>query len=262
MLFPESERVVYETNQLEQVICEVRYPEILRIDSEAPAGFQDRIRGEYPLFEKGSALKLELPPEIARILPLEVNFSGGPVVYNFISPDKRWKVGLTAASLTLSTGAYERWEDFRGHLASPLAALEHEYRPAFFSRIGLRYRNVIRPSTLDLDDSTLSSLLKRHIAGVLADPEVSRSIESATQQLVFQLPDEAGRTRLTHGLATHNKTGEKCYIIDNDLFTEARVEVKDAVQKLSLFNTVAARIFRWCIADRLHLAMRPHKLPD
>lgn len=257
MLFPESDRVVYDTNQLVEVICEVRYPQILRIDSEIPAGFQDRIRSEYPITEKGPCVKFELPRELAKALPLELNFGDGPPVYSFSTPDKAWSVGLTSGSLSVSTRTYQRWEDFKRHLDGPLSAFVEEYKPAFFSRVGLRYRNVISPKALGLDESELPTLLKRHIAGVLADPEIAPGIRGATQQLVFELPDDVGLARVTHGLATRSEPPERCYAIDNDLFTEAQVEVTNAVERLDLFNAIAARIFRWCISDRLHAAMGP-----
>lgn len=76
MLFPESERVIYDQNPLEEVICELRFPQILRIESEAPAAFQDRVRGEYPLVNKRTPLNLGLPPEVAKIFPLELNIKG------------------------------------------------------------------------------------------------------------------------------------------------------------------------------------------
>jgi hypothetical protein len=48
------ERVLYEKNPLESVICQVRFPTILRVDSEVPSDFQDRIRGRFPIFSESS----------------------------------------------------------------------------------------------------------------------------------------------------------------------------------------------------------------
>ncbi|MBL8785507.1 MAG: TIGR04255 family protein, partial [Deltaproteobacteria bacterium] len=47
---PESPRVIYASNPLADVICQVRFPRILRIDNELPADFQDAIRGQFPHF--------------------------------------------------------------------------------------------------------------------------------------------------------------------------------------------------------------------
>jgi len=47
---PESPRVIYASNPLVDVICQVRFPRILRIDSELPVAFQEAIRDQFPLF--------------------------------------------------------------------------------------------------------------------------------------------------------------------------------------------------------------------
>ena len=52
MPFPETERVIYEKNPLNKVICQLRYPPILRIDSEVPSKFQDAIIDNFPLYNE------------------------------------------------------------------------------------------------------------------------------------------------------------------------------------------------------------------
>ena len=49
MPFPEATRVIYHKNPLTDVICQLRFPPILKIDSEIPSLFQDTIREQYPL---------------------------------------------------------------------------------------------------------------------------------------------------------------------------------------------------------------------
>ena len=57
MVFPNFERVVYKKNPLEEVICQLRFPPILRIDSGNAADFQDVIRQDYPLYSEASDLQ-------------------------------------------------------------------------------------------------------------------------------------------------------------------------------------------------------------
>ena len=51
MNLPEYERVIYERNPLIQVVCQLRFPTILKIAHQEPVEFQDEIRFQYPLFE-------------------------------------------------------------------------------------------------------------------------------------------------------------------------------------------------------------------
>lgn len=257
VVFPDSPRVIYEKNTLATVICQLRFPPVLRVDSDAPADFQDRIRDAYPLFneKRSPELPAELPPEIARLLASELPISGS-AHYEFASADENWTVTLTKEFLALTAKRYERWEDFKEHLCAPRESLNEIYRPAFCSRIGLRYRNVIRRSALDLGDIDWSLLLEKPILGELSVPEFAPRIKNSQRELVVELEDE-GQVRIKHGLKKNPETDETFYVIDADYFTEKRTEVNDAIDTLDRFNRESGRLFRWCITERLHDAMGP-----
>ena len=48
--FPDAPRVMYERNPLVEVICQVRFPPVLRIEAQLPDAFQDRIRDVFPIY--------------------------------------------------------------------------------------------------------------------------------------------------------------------------------------------------------------------
>ncbi len=181
MPFPDSPRVIYAQNPLIEVVCQLRFPPILRIDSEAPAALQEKIRAKYPLFKEKhiSDLGIELPPEIAQLSNSVIStpLRTSRISYDFISADEQWRVGLTREFIALSTTKYERWEDFKAHLEQPLQVFIETYSPAFFSRVGLRYRDLIRRPRLGLENAPWSDLLKTPIAGELAAGEVAGYIE-------------------------------------------------------------------------------------
>jgi len=68
--------LIYAKNPLEMVICQVRFPAILKISSEPPADFQEALRREYPLFREvppldvGTGLPQELSAVMSKLLPL------------------------------------------------------------------------------------------------------------------------------------------------------------------------------------------------
>lgn len=61
MPFPEVKRVIYKKNPLHQVICQLRFPPILKVDAEIPSIFQEKIRGEFPNFKETTEVNMELP---------------------------------------------------------------------------------------------------------------------------------------------------------------------------------------------------------
>lgn len=261
MIFPDSPRVIYSQNPLEEVICQLRFPAILRVDTEIPAAFQDKIRNDYPLFTERQSPEegLGIPPEVLKALGQDLPIHTGKQGYEFASDDQVWKVVLTRDFLALTTTKYERWEQFRGHLMLPLGALIEQYSPAFYSRIGLRYRDVIKKSKLDLKEVQWSELLNSYVAGELSSP-IASAIKKVSRGVNIELPNGMGQVRIRHGLMSPNESGEQYYVIDADFYTDQRTEVSDAIERLGHFNREAGRLFRWCITERLHAAMGPQAI--
>lgn len=263
--FPDSDRVVYRRNPLVDVICQLRFPPILRIVTEIPSAFQERIRGEYPvLAEKIPDVNLQFPTNIPEPIAelVRQNFPKPKLIgYDFASADEKWRVSLTRDFISLSTPAYLRWEEFREHLEGPLRALVAEYGPPFFTRIGLRYQDVIQRSRLDLEEQTKwRDLMKPYVVGPLAATELDGFVEESQSQLLIALPEFSGKARINYGIVRAADTNEECFLIDSDYYTEERTET-DAVDKtLTYFNKQSGRAFRWCVEDRLQAAMDPQPL--
>ncbi len=258
MPFPESPRVIYERNPLREVICQVRFPPILRIETEPPAAFQDRVRAEYPMFREvqPELPTTNMPAEMVSIFRSMLSTRARSTAYEFASEDGAWSITLSRDAVALKTTAYGRWEDFRDHLDGPLRSLSELYKPALFSRVGLRYVDVIQRSMLGLMDRPWLELLKPHIAGEFAATELADQIEHAARELRIRLADE-GSVMIRHGIAVDEGANEQCFVIDSDFFTERRLEPQNALERLGSFNRNSGRLFRWCIQETLHSAMRP-----
>ena len=151
--FPASPRVIYRNNPLKQVICQLRFPPLLRIESAVPADFQEAIRRTFPLLHESRTVDLPpgVPTELAEVVGKALSQQ---VSYNFVTEDGAWSVSLTRDFVALSAAKYERWEQFIERLRPPVEALVRLYDPAFFSRVGLRYQNVLAPAHLGLGDAT------------------------------------------------------------------------------------------------------------
>lgn len=250
------DRVLYDKNPLESVICQVRFPTILRIDSELPSAFQDRIRENFPLFEPAKE-EAAIPSEMAQLL-LGRSLEGLPGRnYSFLSEDRIWQVSLTRDFLALTCSDYKRWEEFQHKFDIPLLALMQEYKPSFYSRLGLRYRNTIRRSVLGLSEVSWGKLLNARIAGELNDEEVAKYIKNVKKEILLEFPDSA-QARMVQGFTKVNE--EEGYVIDTDVFTTQKTEASNVGERLGTFNKLARWVFRWSISDDLHDAMRPRRI--
>jgi uncharacterized protein (TIGR04255 family) len=260
MTFPDSPRVIYKQNPLVEVICQLKFPPILKIDTEPPASFQERIRKEYPLLQESSTDQQPLPPAIAKLIGQAVPGFFQGQAYTFLSEDQQAKVVLTREFLAVSTAHYTRWEDFRSRLRTAVDALTLSYEPSFFLRLGLRYRDVIRKSMRGLEHLDWSKLLGPHILGELGSPTLSNAIRHAARDVLISLDDGKGQVRVLHGLIKEEKEKGLSYSIDSDFFYEGRTELKDAFKHLDSFNREAGRLFRWCITPLLHKHLGATKL--
>ena len=259
MTFPDTPRVLYRTNPLLDVTCELRFPTILRIEAETPATYQESIRAKFPLFAEGNTDPVPgMPDELRKHLP--PGFGAREKRYQFQSEDKKLATTLSRSSLVLMTTDYEEWKRFRETLNELLAAFCAAYEPLHFTRIGLRYKNVIDRDKLNLHNVPWSDLLENHIAAEFTRPEISTHIETALRQLGVRL--DTGEAHIRHGLCTTGDSKEYCYLIDADFFLNSKTEVTNAIDVLNKLHQEAGRFFRWCINDRLHDALGPEEIPN
>jgi uncharacterized protein (TIGR04255 family) len=205
-----------------------------------------------------------VPAEIASIVRSWLPTRARTIAYEFASEDGAWSITLTREWLALKTTAYRQWHGpagFRDHLEQTFESLIAEYTPTFFTRIGLRYVNVIRRSKLGLKDLPWSELLKPHVAGEFAAPELAGQVEHAARELRVKLAGE-GSVMIRHGIAVEETLNEQCFVTDSDFFTERRLEPQNALGLLNDFNRKSGRLFRWCIEEALHRAMEPTAVAD
>jgi uncharacterized protein (TIGR04255 family) len=258
-IFPAVERVIYAAAPLTEVICQLRFPPILKID-QTPAEFQDRIRGKFPLFERGQTLVIpaDLPPDVAQAM----NLPAPSPNHRFKTEDESTTFSLSAEAVALATTSYVRWEDFRALFAMCMEAFVEVYRPSFYSRIGLRYRNSINREKIGLAERPWIDLLSPAIGGELAVPGIEPLVAGLQRRLRMRLPDQSGLVFFQHGLSGSKDDGSNVYLIDFDFYTDAKTEVGNAGPILDHFNRIVGRAFRWSITPVLHEALGPRAVTD
>ncbi len=262
MRFPEADRYLYDSNPLVEVVCQMKFSRLLRIEQD-PAAFQERVLEEYPQLSETSQLAAKLPPPDGQVRVdlgalLATMQASRRRAYDFTSTDGAWKVGLSDEFVALSTTRYTRWEEFRARLERILTALSDAYKINTFTRVGLRYKDVVCRSKLGLRDEAWTALLRAHLLGELVDPALEKDALHAARELILTLDFDDARVRLVHGFVLMQETEDEIsYLIDADFYRETPTERKDARAILDRFNREAGRLFQWSIQKRLHEAMGP-----
>lgn len=251
MEFPEAERVIYSRNPLAEVACQLRFPRILALDERIPAEFQAALGAQYPFVDT------------REVVQFSFQFGGEAPVkrvhYEFSTEDRGYTVTLSSEFIAVTTRSYTRWEEFSRHLVRALEALLSSYAVSIFTRVGLRYVDVISRSKLDLDGVRWSELIRRSALGLLAEDEVPiDSVMELSAATVVKL-DAGGKATIRTALGQTEATGpENVFIVDSDFFQDEPVRgSNDAVALCAGFNRSAGRAFRWIIHDRLHDALDP-----
>lgn len=265
MPFPITDRVHFNKNPLDKVICQLRFPTLLRIEEESPVDFQEKIRDLFPEFKEEIEFSIQFPEEdiIKNIPSKELLTSLTRIVTNkkyvFQSKDKNWEISLTNNFIALTTDAYTKWEEFKSNLCPALTALNEIYKIAYYSRIGLRYLDAINRSSLGLDSTRWSELLNPLIAGIYSSDSIEENEINGTESQTDIKLDQ-GTLRLRSGLAKSVATNEFAFLIDSDFFTLEKLELDDAISRLDYFNKQSRYLFRWCITEKLYKAMEPQQI--
>ena len=242
--FPRQPELRLQRSPLTEVICQVRFPPILRIANEEPADFQEFVRREFPRFEREEGYLFQL------------QFSGAGMaespaarqpsrLYRFRSADQQTIITLSTDFYALSTTAYTVWDDFSRNLMLAHEAVRTVYRPEFSTRIGLRYVNELIPSHLGLSSlDDVISLLRPELTSMIHTDAWSMPTEMLCQLL---LEDSNGKLGLRFG--TKVTPDEPVFILDFDYYDDRELPFDSIISRCQQYHTIIYDAFRWCIRD-------------
>ena len=258
-MFSHEPRCVYRSNQLAEVICQLRFPEILKIAAEVPADFQEAIRNSYPRYSS----RKENPLPRLQGTPGQMQLQKPEPVtnYQFASTDGVWRVNRTSKFISLSCSRYTCWEDFAGKLDKPLAAFIKIYKPAYFERVGLRYLNFFSRKELELEGTPYREMFTPCYLGPLTAPELNEAsftrcgvdFETAIGSSC-RVKIHAGPGMVKRG---NQQDNEVKFIFDQDLYMPGKVPVNLSAGALQTLHGQAWSIFRSAITDTLNDSLEP-----
>ncbi len=258
-MFSEKAHCTYGKNQIAEVICQLRFPEILTIGAKQPVDFQEAIRAEFPRY----SVQHETPAPRISGTPgnLHLENQQANANYQFITVDGNWRINLTSRFISLTCSRYTNWTEFAQKLDAPLAAFIQTYKPAFFERIGLRYMNFFSREDLSLVGTPYRDLFQPAYLGLLSDENVSeQSTSRSSVDAELAIPGGC-RVKIHSGPGIVKRNGqtdkEVKFVLDIDLFMSGNIPVNYSAGALQTLHSQAYPIFRGAISDTLHNAMEP-----
>lgn len=252
-----SQSPQYKKSPLAEVICQLRFPEILTISANLPVEFQEAIRGDFPIFTQ----KKEIPSPKISGTPGNLTLENPPAVVNYQFADGPWRVNLTSKFISLSCSRYTDWDAFAGKLDRPLAAFIQIYKPAFFERIGLRYLNFISRSALGLEGIPFSRLIAPCYLGPLAREDILEQNVSRCSVDVEMGLRGGCRAKIHAGPGLVRQPGKEDreikLVFDMDLFLPGKLPINLSAGALQTLHSQADTLFREACTQELLDAMEP-----
>ena len=229
LTLPAVARALYKRNFLRQAVCELRFPTLYALEApRPPAQLALALRHDYPM--QAPVHSVEIGPAGTQRL----------TAHSFKSRQQDWAVTLRANAVSLETSRYTTFEELRRRLAALLPQVASVIDSDFFTRVGLRYINVVPfPSQQPVPWINLD-LCKPVLSGMFGDiAEFNGRVAG---------PTNVGSYLLQHGVLLDITAGRALpeYSIDIDTAAEnvEQVNVLEVVDKL---HDHEFSLFSWAI---------------
>ena len=191
--FPETERVVYEQNTLEEVKCQIRFPPILAIEASVPANFQEAVRAAFPYFELKTSVRLPagIPAGIAQVVERDL-----AAYYPWLAILRMGPMQAAILGLGLNYGSYEA-EVYRAGIASiPVGQWE---AAASLGMAGpLTFRRIILPQAI----RTILPPMTNDFVALFKDTSIVSTIAVVELSKQYQILSKSSMKYLEIGLLT------------------------------------------------------------
>ena len=240
--FPEKEEIRLQNAPLEEVVCQVRFPPILRISEELPSAFQEEIRARFPRLETKQRIMMQIPGIDNTNQPA---FETSPKAHDFLTADGKTITTLAADFFALTTKAYTQWEDYLHYLENVTKAVCDIYKPAYATRIGLRFINRFDQENTGTEAyQEILELFREELTCLLQVDAWKEPREMLTQ---LALDDDPAKMVLRFGYAV--KETQPSILVDIDYFEEGQVNINDVIGKTIAYHDRIYQAFRWCLKD-------------
>lgn len=251
----------YKNNQIVEMLCQVRFPTILRINNESDellSKFQDKIKERFINYKllnenivnvdmKGIENNIEsVTPQILR---------NNVKNHMFYSENEEMKLNLTSNFISVTISKYDCWENFKAIFEKVIKAFCEIYNIDNFNRIGIRYVNAFSKEELKIDENEgWNKYLNDSIVGLSSEYNVK--VYSTNIEIPFA---DNVKMRIIAGLGVKNRINNSkatpVFIIDKDTYELGSFSENQIKQKLDNLHVHNSEIFEILIKDELRKKM-------
>lgn len=232
---PDVEPVQYERNFIDTAVCELKFPIILDWENKPPAAIQKVLRSDYPYHNIVHSIDVGL----------QQDESNKRVALQLQSRNKKWTVVIRSDAITLDTKSYLNFEDFSDKLEKIVNVVKDKIDSDFFTRVGLRYINIINYSPDEFEELINQDLVAPILKNVYGPiKEYYQRVSGYTDYGLFNF---------RHGIKP-NDTLNQDYFLDFDYFKEG-VEIKEALDLVKKFHEYNFKFFHWALGKNALLKL-------
>jgi uncharacterized protein (TIGR04255 family) len=254
---PDAPRFRLDRPQLAQVVCQVRFSPVLKLQRESEViPFQDAIRGAYPRYTRTEATGIVVTPAGVQQQPV------GGSLYRFQDTSGAFTAVLATDFIALETSGYVDIEDFAGRVSSLASVIAETYQPSEIYRVGLRFVNELRFTSTDPKNEMLLAVTPA-LLGPIGTAELAPA--AINSQQMFQLKGGEISALVRHGLSPEGGTtidlgpgrfpgpelAQPFYLLDIDVFADrtAPFSVEGIDALVRDFNENTRAIFAWAVQE-------------
>jgi uncharacterized protein (TIGR04255 family) len=199
------------------------------------------------------------PPEAAQQRQSGWRFTDGR------EDQARWQVSVLPDSASVETQRFDTWADMESRLRGLLEILRDTANPTIELRLGLRFVNVLSPSSPPTTDSTppgsWTSVLSPVLLGPISDAELAEGIIATDHRWTIET-DDGDMVTVRGALIDSGGGPSSGYLLDIDSWRqpEQPFDVANIIQGARALNGKAVSVFQRMVTPETLAAMK--KEPD
>ena len=243
----EYDRVIYKNNPLENVLIQLKFPTMLLIDSKEPEEFQEKIRNSFPYYDSFvNKLSNNELPDTKKNYIFRKNQNGNEYII------------LNRDSISLTTDKYDNWENFKENFKLALDSFESIYNTNLYTRIGLRYTDIISRKKLNNPKCKWNDLINEKYLGFLSG-KFENKIFYNKNQYIIRLDN---KNNIAHIYTSIEKRDydNNCFCLDTDLSFIGEVKNNEIEKRINCLHSYSRPIFRDIITKKLHEILKDNTL--